>query len=380
MNHGIERLELDVHLDCSFDLPSSLYEEPVDDRRYFSEDLTPSHSYRHFNYPDSRGLPSVHALSLTNVYFRRGSDLFSGDKFPLLRKLWLKNCRGMSHLNINCPGLEILKLDGLQLKGLDISGTGLLALRIFKCFRYVGSWAKILAPSLQSLYWESRISVECRVESFRDLKTCSFRFRYKIPDRATLLSASPYYRQLVLLDLCLLEAGAEFLRFHVIPNINCFETLSKMDSEGGLHCSFTNLVTLELHTYLTKDEIIGITCLLRCSPILRTMTIISNSRSGTRNMDLDEKQYWKSQIQNIKSIEVHLKVVRIDVQDVNMHERAVYLGKLLLCHGSALQEMTLNLRSYSVVPSFERQRVQSEIMTFARASSNVIVSFLPPHM
>ncbi|XP_058220215.1 putative F-box/FBD/LRR-repeat protein At4g03220 [Rhododendron vialii] len=384
MNHGIERLELDVYLDCSFDLPSSLfdcntlrvltlnhqYEEPVDDRRYFSlwEEGTPLPSYRHFNYPDSRGLPSVHALSLTNVYFRGGSDLFSGDNFPLLRKLWLKNCRGLSHLNINCPGLEILKLDGLHLKGLNISGTGLLALRIIKCFRYVGSWAKIWAPSLQSLYWESRISVKCSVKSFRDLKTCSLRFHYKIPDRATLQSAST-----------LLSATCFARSMFVGSGNRVLETLSKIDSEGGLPCSFTNLVTLELHTYLTKDEIIGITCLLRSSPILRTMTIISNSCSGTRNMDLDEKQYWKSQIQNLKSIEVHLKVVRIDVQDVQMHERAVYLGKLLLCHGRALQEMTLNLRSYPVVPSFEQQRVQSEIMTFAHASSNVIVTLLPPH-
>lgn len=135
-------------------------------------------------------------------------------------------------------------------------------------------------------------------------------------------------------------------------------------------------MTLELQTGMTKDEITGITCLLRSSPILHTIILSVKGFSKTGNESWNDKQYWKSQIQNLKSIELHLKVARIDVEDFNMHKRAVYLVKLLLRHGRALQEMTLTLRSKRVVPPFKRRRIHSQILKFKRASSNVIIYFL----
>lgn len=194
MKHGIEQIELDVRLDRSFALPSCLVgcktlkvltlncQNKVKNNCLEAETC--------FKYPTSGGLPSVHTLSLTNVYFSRGWDLFSGKNFPLLRKLCLKNCRGIPSLFIKCPGLEILELERLWLIYLDFSGIGLLELRVTKCFRGLSSRANILAPSLQSLYWEGKVSVEFTVESFRDLKTFSLWFYYKVPNIATLQSVS----------------------------------------------------------------------------------------------------------------------------------------------------------------------------------------------
>lgn len=128
LKQGIEQIEIDVCLD---------------DRNFF----LPWFSFscrRVYYYP--AGFQSVHILSLTNVYFKERMDLFSGENFPLLRKLCLKHCDGMTNLYIKCPGLEFLELDCLRLKGLHISGTRLLELRISKCFHYGNSWAKILAP------------------------------------------------------------------------------------------------------------------------------------------------------------------------------------------------------------------------------------------
>ncbi|KAH7860360.1 hypothetical protein Vadar_012506 [Vaccinium darrowii] len=322
MKHRIEQLELDVYLDCCFSLPLCLFKCKT------LKVLTLNHqkkepdmetgvpfglvvSYKQFYYDTSGGLPFVHTLSLTNVYFKYGSDLFSGEKFPLLRELWLKNCKGMRVLNINCPCLEILKLEDLWLKDLGISGVGLLELRAKNCYRYARSSAKILAPCLQCLYWENNGNVEFTAESFRDINTGFLFFRINIPDAATLNRAS-----MVLSALCFarsLSVGSQVL-----------ETLSKIDSEGGLSYSFNNLMTLELQIGMTKDEITGITCLLRSSPILYTIILSVKGFSKTRNESWNEKRHWKSQI-HLKSIELHLKVARIDVEDFNMHNRAVYL-------------------------------------------------------
>ncbi|XP_058220219.1 putative F-box/FBD/LRR-repeat protein At4g03220 isoform X1 [Rhododendron vialii] len=319
MKHGIEQIELDVRLDLSFTLPPCLFgcktlkvlilncQNKVQNNCLEADTC--------FKYLTSAGLPSVHTLSLTNVYFLRGWDFFSGKNFPLLRKLCLKNCRGLTSLHIKCPGLEILELERLWLICLDFSGIGLLELRVTKCFRGLSCWANILAPSLQSLYWEGKVSLDFRVESFRDLKTFSLWFYYKVPNRATLQSVS------TLLSAICFVRSMMFVR----SGSRVLETLAKIESEGGLPCSFNNLITLELHTKMTKDEITGIICLLRSSPILRTITITitANSCSHIGNEKWNEKQYWISQIPKLKSIEFHLKVARSNVRGSKMHKSVV---------------------------------------------------------
>ncbi|KAI8551838.1 hypothetical protein RHMOL_Rhmol06G0218000 [Rhododendron molle] len=316
MQHGIEQFELDVHSksNSTIILPVSSFgckTLKVLTLNRQNKGQNKNRAGRVYYYP--AGLPSVHTLSLTNVYLVNGWRLLSEKNFPLLRKLWLKNCKGPASLYIRCPGLEILELERLGLECLDISGIRLLELRVTKCFRYVNSRAKILAPSLQSIYWEGKVSVEFTAESFKYLKTFSLWFYYKVPNRATWQSVSTFLSAICFArSMTFARSGSRVL-----------ETLSKIDSEGGLPCSFNNLMTLELHIKMTKDEITGIICLLRSSPILRTITITAKGCSGIGNEKWKEKQYWISQIQKLKSIEFHLKVARSYVHDSKMHKSAV---------------------------------------------------------
>ncbi|XP_058220221.1 putative F-box/FBD/LRR-repeat protein At4g03220 [Rhododendron vialii] len=274
MKQRIEQLELDVDTGCCFDLPSSLFYCKT--LRVLDLNIRVKSNISRYGFPSP--------------------VLLSPRSLPLLRKLCLKDCRGMYDLNINIPGLEILKLDGLRLKSLDISGTGLLELQVTRCLR-LKSWVKILAPNLRRLYWEDNFNVKCVTESFEDLNTGSVCFACIPPNPATLQSAAAFISA-----LCF--ARSLSVRSHVL------KTLSKIDSEGGLPCSFNNLMTLELHTKNPKDEITGIICLIRSSPILRTITITAKSCYGTGNCTWQEKQYWISQIQKLKSIEFHLKFAR----------------------------------------------------------------------
>lgn len=274
MKHRIEQLELDVYTGCCFALPTSLFY--CNTLRVLELNLGVKSNISRYRFP------SPFLLSSRNL--------------PLLRKLCLKDCRGTYDLNINIPGLEILKLDGLGLKGLDISGTGLLELQVTRCLR-LKSWAKILAPNLQRLYWEDSFNVKCVTESFEDLNTGYVCFHSNPPNPATLQSAAAFISA-----LC-------FARSLSVKS-QVLKILSEIDSDGGLPCSFNNLMVLELQTKNPKDEITGIICLIRSSPILRTITITAKSCFGTGNEKWNEKQYWISQIQKLKSIEFHLKFAR----------------------------------------------------------------------
>lgn len=112
----------------------------------------------------------------------------------------MKTCGGMQHLNINCPGLEILKLEDLELQALGVSGVGLLELEVKDCFVFAFGWAKILAPSLRSLHYKSRVTVDFTTESFRDLNTFSLYFQIQnaatMQDASTFLSALCFARSL----------------------------------------------------------------------------------------------------------------------------------------------------------------------------------------
>ncbi|KAI8551825.1 hypothetical protein RHMOL_Rhmol06G0216700 [Rhododendron molle] len=92
----------------------------------------------------------------------------------------------------------------------------------------------------------------------------------------------------------------------------------------------------------------------------------------------DDDRCWISRSQNlIKSIKRHLKVAKIDVADTKMSKSAVYLVKFLLRHETALQELSLTLKSDPSDPPLVREIIRSQIMKFAQPSSNVIISFLP---
>ncbi|KAI8551827.1 hypothetical protein RHMOL_Rhmol06G0216900 [Rhododendron molle] len=384
MHHGIEELELDVYVESGFNLTPGLFN--CNTLRVLKLNHQDKHPVRknsdhvpkkvgsqmslvfwygngHFNYPTSTGLPSVHTLCLTNVHFKYGSNLFSGEKFPLLRKLCLKTCRGMHDLNINCPGLEILEFDGLGLHGLDsldISCIGLLELQVTGCFRD-DSTAKIFAPSLRRFYWGESVNVICTMESFEYLNTGSVYFRSKPENPKKPQSAATFISA-----LCF--ARSLSVRSQVL------EILSK----GGLPYSFNNLTTLELQTDLKKYQITGILCFLNSSPMLHTIIIGVDCLKNADNEILDASRYWRSQSPNLKStIERHLKVARIDIGGTRVSKSVIYLVKFLLRCETALQEMTLTLKNDLADPPLRRQRIRSKIKKFAPPSCNVIVSFLP---
>ncbi|XP_058220209.1 uncharacterized protein LOC131330594 [Rhododendron vialii] len=239
----------------------------------------------------------------------------------------------MTDLNINCPGLEILKLEDLRLKGLDISGTGLLELQVMGCLRYTSSWAKILVPNLQWLYWKDTFNVKCVTDSFEDLNMGTVHFSY-LPlssrNPATLQSAASFISALCFARSLNVRSGV-------------LKILSTMDSEDGLPFCFKNLTTLEIRTHLTKYRTTRIICLLGSSPILHTISIGVNCSEHVIK-SWDDDQYWRSQSENIKSILHQLKVARIDVGGTKMPKSAFHLVEFLLRYETTLQEMTLTLK------------------------------------
>ncbi|XP_058220205.1 putative F-box/FBD/LRR-repeat protein At4g03220 [Rhododendron vialii] len=372
----IEQLELGVNLDCSFDLPMRLF------RCSTLRVLTLNHQDRrnldgrHFSLTVPRegfGLAptdlhtAVHTLSLTNIYLVEGSDFFLGGNFPFLRKLCLKNVRGMigCHLNIKCPCLEDLKLDGLEMKELDVSGVRLLELEL-KRLDMTHS-VKIFAPSLRSLHWENHANVEITAESFKCLNKGFICFLYEPGSAARLQGAFIF--------LCAIRFARS-----ICFGSQALEILAKIDRAGGLPCSFNNLRTLDLETDMRKLEIEGIVCLLRSSPILHTITIDSTSWLNSENATSKEERYLESQKQTFKSLEHHLKVVRIHIQNTRMltrvHKSAANLVRFFLQHGRVLQEMTVTLKSRRGDRRILQPSIRSRMMKFPRASSNVKISLV----
>ncbi|XP_058217538.1 putative F-box/FBD/LRR-repeat protein At4g03220 [Rhododendron vialii] len=241
----------------------------------------------------------------------------------------------MSDLSINCPCLEYLKLDGLELKGLDVSGRRLLEFGLRRCFKDINSSAKIFAPSLRSFYWEDIcVAVEFATGSFGCLDKGSVYFLGTSQNAATLQSTSNFLSAFSFTrSICLGSLVIEFLGY--------------IGFAGGLPCSFNNLRTLDLQTDLRRAEIEGILYLLRTSPILQTITIDSPSRCEPEDVLWDDEQYWESQNQTFKSLEHHLKVVRIHIQNTKaltrVHKSTINLVQFCLRHGRVLQEMTLTL-------------------------------------
>lgn len=88
----------------------------------------------------------------------------------------------------------------------------------------------------------------------------------------------------------------------------------------------------------------------------------------------NKKLYGKSQIQNLMSIEFHLKFARIYVHDTKMHGSTLYFVNLLLRHGTALQEITLASRRNHAVTRSQRRKIHYEMTKLAKTSCKVLIS------
>ncbi|XP_058220204.1 uncharacterized protein LOC131330591 [Rhododendron vialii] len=183
------------------------------------------------------------------------------------------------HLNIKCPYLEDLKLDGLEMKWLAVSGVRLLELELKRLTKDMTHLVKIFAPSLRSFYWENHVNAEITAESFRCLNKGFICFLYEPGHAAGLQSASNFLSAIRFAQsICF---GSQAL-----------EILAKIDCDGGLPYSFNNLRTLDLQTDMRKLEIQGLVCLLRCSPILPTITIDSTSWFNPGNVVIMHLLYY----------------------------------------------------------------------------------------
>uniref|UniRef100_A0A5B7BF76 F-box domain-containing protein n=1 Tax=Davidia involucrata TaxID=16924 RepID=A0A5B7BF76_DAVIN len=382
VKHSVEELELDVFLSDHFDLPRCLF--ACDSLKVLVLKPQTPNPKPEIRFPTSHamvstGLQSLQTLSLTCIQFRDSptvvADLFSASCFPLLKTLFLKDCKGIDHLNISCPDLENLELRDLQLNGLDVSSARLEVLQVRKCFKNIRrneSWVKIFAPRLETFYWEyNAITDRCVMENFTSLYTATVYFVTERLSAARLRSAATLFSVL------------SFARYIYVGSL-VVELLSKIDFAGGLPSSFNNLRSLDFHTGLNKRDIPGIACLLRSSPTLHTLNIVIHNYYKTGrdrwNRDLldsssfTEEQYWESQIQAFKSFQHCLKVVKIEVCGSKISESEVNLVKFLLKHGRVLQEMILSSNPMGT-PLWERT-IGSQIMEFPQASANVEISLL----
>jgi hypothetical protein len=221
VRHSVEELELDVSLGGEVNLPRCVVD---------CDSLTSLTLKTH--YPDSwcgvrnswfkfcsynvmgstSGLRSLQALTLKHVRFidRDSAALFSGSSsFPILKRLALKCCKGMTHLNIGCPELEDLEVEGTKINGLDISGgERLKTLRVICSFRALKneSWVKIFAPKLETFCWEhNEIPEKYSVQSFPFLKNCCIEITVKY--RFTINAAINFLSGVV---------SARYLRIHIL--------------------------------------------------------------------------------------------------------------------------------------------------------------------
>ncbi|KAM7495167.1 hypothetical protein LguiB_029776 [Lonicera macranthoides] len=388
VKNSIEELDLDVFIINHFDLPRCLF--ACESLRVLTlkpnnPNLNPqSPNFVNFRFPTSyviasSGLQSLHTLSLTRVHFIKCNsidDLFSDSSFPHLKKLYLKNCKGIPLLNISCPVLENLELDSMQLNGLGVYGTKLEMLGVIRCFKNYSNqnWVKIIAPQLRNFHWEyNAITEKCLINSFTALHKGII---YFLNERlsATKLRSAAYL-------VCVFSFAK-----HMFVGSLVVELLSEIDETGSLPISFSNLITLELHTGLNKSDIPGIVCLLRSCPVLNKLTIVIKNyyRTGSSrwnkdlldNSNFTEEQYWESQSMSLKSLHQHLKVVNIKVCGDEIYESAFELVKFFLSHGIMLNEMILSSENSLLDPLLWRKQFGSQIMEFPKASADVKVVYV----
>ncbi|KAB2610571.1 F-box/FBD/LRR-repeat protein [Pyrus ussuriensis x Pyrus communis] len=134
---------------------------------------------------------------------------------------------------------------------------------------------------------------------------------------------------------------------------------------------FNNLKSLELHTCFNKNNITGLACIFKISPMLHTL--ILNIVNDYKIVRREEEKYWESQTQTLKPFLQNLKVVKI--HGFLEYETEVSLTKFLLKHGKALEEMILCTGHCKAKYSFHRQKIRSQMMGFSWASSNAKIAF-----
>ncbi|XP_057953886.1 putative F-box/FBD/LRR-repeat protein At4g03220 [Malania oleifera] len=375
IRHNVQELEVEVATNDYFNLPRCVMTS--ESLRVFK---LKSH-YPGFRLPPSflmtGGFRSLHTLCLSLIIcYDQPSllDLFTDSSFPLLRKLVLDACFGLKHLGISCRSLQDLTLENcFQLHDLNISSAKLERLRVASCFdAYVSkSWVKITAPRLQVLLWDyNAITDKSSIENLTLLHEASVGFFTRPED----------VNEVKIWSVCNLLSGLSHAQCLTLDSQST-EILANTKRFGALLHPFDSLKQLELHTRFDKNNIPGLACLFRSSPMLHTLSlqILNDRRVERRQLNRDrsgseEEQYWESQTHTLKSFLHHLKVVKI--HGVLECENEISLAKFLLKHGKELQEIILCSGQYcSGRDSRQQRKIKAEMMGFSWASSNAKIQF-----
>ncbi|KAF4382588.1 hypothetical protein F8388_015416 [Cannabis sativa] len=165
---------------------------------------------------------------------------------------------------------------------------------------------------------------------------------------------------------------------------NCLQILSEHIYLGERLNPFEDLQTLELHVDMKKDNVSGLACVFRSSPMLHTLILkhIISKIERKRKWKIDQQsaseseEFWVSQAETLKLFFHNLKIVTI--HGVFKSEKEVSLPKFLLRHGKALEEMTLCINTkhpfYNTNIHRRQNSFWSQVMGWPRASSNANIT------
>ncbi|KAM6572743.1 hypothetical protein CsatA_016823 [Cannabis sativa] len=393
VRHNVQQLELDVITDENIMFPRSVIQ--CESLRV----LSLKSRRAAFRLPPDlsvmkTGFPSLVSFSLSNVVLidndhRMLLDLFSHSSFPLLTKLSIDRCLGLKHLRIGCRALEEFELKFCDcLRSLEICCPKLVTLRVRTCFEEfyrdddddeIASWVKIDAPKLRSLVWEENaVTDSSSLVNLRNLEEVSIGTLIGFGDDenvsvAKMKSFSDFFAGLAYVR-CLKFGGES----------NCLQILSEHIYLGERLNPFEDLQTLELHVDMKKDNLSGLACLFRSSPMLHTLILkhIISKIERKRKWKIDQQsaseseEFWVSQAETLKLFFHNLKIVTID--GVFKSEKEVSLPKFLLRHGKALEEMTLCINTkhpfYNTNIHRRQNSFRSQVMGWPRASSTANIT------
>ncbi|KAK9924770.1 hypothetical protein M0R45_033121 [Rubus argutus] len=148
--------------------------------------------------------------------------------------------------------------------------------------------------------------------------------------------------------LLFLSTSSQVEEFEI--SYNSLRILSGIYFElGGIPFSFMKLKNLTIETVFDKQDILGVACLLKSSPVVDTLMIYFRSIEG--NMS-GTTLCWL------------------------MPENAINFAKFLLKYGKGLQKMNLHLRRRDNYRPFDQRNdaAIASIKGFPRASANVKIS------
>ncbi|KAG5596948.1 hypothetical protein H5410_038180 [Solanum commersonii] len=379
VKHNVQELDVEVATNDYFNFPRSAINS--DSLRVFKL----KSKYPGFRLPPSsimkNGFKNLFTLSLSClIMYEQPSlhDLFTETSFPLLKKLSLDGCTGLTYLHVSCRVLENLILENcFQLENLDITCSKLEKLSVNSCFDSYssGTEVKIVGPRLKSIVWSNNtITDQSCLENLTCLIEAFVGFFVLLEDLGAmkLRSVNDFL------------SGLSHSHSLVLEN-QSVEILSKNNHLAGISLRpFSKLRSLELHTGFHKHNIPGLANLFRSSPATNTLILkITNEHNIQRrkwNRDLwqlsnsGEERFWESQSNAMNSFLQHLKVVKI--HGFSECESDVSLVKFLLKHGKVLQEMFLCVAELSKSrDSLHREKIKSQIMGFSKASCNAKIVF-----